>query len=185
MESNLSIAGTDLQAASQTLLRVIPARTAKSAELAFRFDGKYLTLLVTGAEETLAAAGTWPRIVMIPGRYLKILAKHPIRDSALTLWHKDSHLEIRGNKTALRIPARWEDISPLRIELPLDACERDVLRLQKHHPAASLISAGLVPRIEAAEAHLQTCIDQAMKLLKEYRLPRADLESAIRELIMK
>jgi hypothetical protein len=185
VEPSLSVTGPDLLAAAQVLLRVIPARTAKSSELAFRFDGTHLTLLMTGAEETLSASGYWPRLVIVPGRYLKILAKHPLRDAVLKLQHMDSHLVIRGEKTALRVPARWEDISPLRIELPLDACERDVLRLLKHHPAASLTSAGLAPRIEAAEAHLQTCIDQAMKLLKEYRLPRADLESAIRELIMK
>lgn len=185
VESSLSVTGTDLLAAAQVLLRVIPARTVKSSELAFRFDGTHLTLLMTGAEETLSASGYWPRLVIVPGRYLKILAKHPLHDAVLKLQCTDSRLVIRGERTALRVPARWEDISPLRIELPLDACERDVLRLQKHHPTASLTSAGLVPRIESAEAHLQTCIDQVMKLLKEYRLPRADLESAIRELIMK
>lgn len=183
--ATLTVSGSDFQSAVNELVRIVPTRTLKSAELALSNCDTNLVLRISGAEVAVPAQGSWPHTTIVSGKYLKILAKEPLLGAVLSLVHSAAHLEIRGGNSKLKLPARWEDISPARFELPLDACERDVLRLANHHPPAVLVSSGLMPRIEAAEATFQSTLDSAMRLFKDFRLSRSDLEAAIRELIMK
>jgi hypothetical protein len=180
--ARLSISATALRAAFATLNRLLPARSRKSGELVLSFAGGLLAIEGPGAGLEVAATGTWPGRARVSASITKMMATAPPDGDPLMLGYSEGRLVLAGS-TTLRFKAAWEDISPARLEIPIDATDRDLLRVADSQTSAELTSAGLTGLVCTAEQRFQKVVDLTHAPLAKYGVARSRLEVALRALI--
>src|SRR5581483_8767283 len=103
------------------------------------------------------ATGVWPRRVRLPASFIRLLANAPPAGDPLTLEFSDGKLALRG-ATTTRFKAVWEDISPSRIDAPLDLSDRELLKIAAREAPPAILSSGLKRAAENAELRFQRSI---------------------------
>ncbi len=90
---------------------------------------------------------------------------------------------VLGGRTTIRFKAAWEDISPPRLEVPIDVPDRDLLKAAVSQTPAELTSAGLAELVRMAKLRFQKMVDLTHKPLAKYGVAREQLEAALLVLI--
>jgi hypothetical protein len=148
-------------------------------------DG-HLRFEMAGAEDAVPAVGEWEGTLRVPGTVLLMLAKGEPPCDWVGLSYADGKLHIRGGEAHVMFKSQWEDISPPGLDIPLDATDRDYLRLSlRNFSAAQVAASGLDKQMAACETRFQKAIDRAVPIFSKYKISRADLESAVRALVMR
>src|SRR5882672_1281203 len=182
---SLIVPRDELTRAAKRLKRAVTQGRLRSSHLVIRYESGHAMLEIPGGAEGVVASGYWPGLVRAPSTILLLLAKgEPSGDPVELAW-RDGYLYVLAGGVKIRFKTNWEDISPPRIEVALDATDRDYLRLARTYALAQITSSGLDKLVAAAELRFQAAVDRAHVAVKKYGMSRADLESALRELINK
>ena len=183
-DRKLVVSRESLTLAAKRLRRTSTEKQLKHAQLLLGFDDGYLVLEIPGAADAVLATGNWPGLLRVSGVLLLILAKgEPPADPVEFIVDRE-FLYVCAGVAKLKWAAHWEDISPPRIEMALDAPDRDLLRLVLDFPTSQIISSGLERSVEAAEKRFQIAVDRAYAATKRYGINRPELESALRSLVI-
>ncbi len=180
--ARLFISAKELRAAFATLNRLLPAISKMSGELVLSFADGMLAIEGPGAGLEIAAIGTWPGRARVSASITKMMAKALPDGDPLTLEFSEGRLVLVG-KTTIRFKAAWEDISPRRVEVPIDISDRDLLKAAASQTPAELTSAGLAELVHTAEQRFQKVVDLTHKSLAKYGVARERLEAALLALI--
>ena len=180
--SRLFISAKALRGTFATLNRLLPARSKMSGELVLSFADGMLAIEGPGAGLEVAAIGTWPGRARVSASITKMMATSLPDGDPLTLEFSDGRLELVG-KSTIRFKAAWEDISPRRVEVPIDISDRDLLKAAASQTRAELTSAGLTELVRTAELRFQKVVDLTHKPLAKYGVARERLEAALLALI--
>jgi hypothetical protein len=185
-EPKLALTHPALTAITKRLLKVVTLRRAKSARLGLSYQDGHLRFEMAGAEDAVSAVGEWKGTVRVPGTVLLMLAKGEPPCDWVELSYADGKLHIRGGGAHVMFRGQWEDISPPNLDMPLDASDRDYLRLSlRNFSAAQIAASGLEKQVAACESRFQKAIDRAVPIFAKYKISRADLEAAVRALVTK
>lgn len=181
---HLSISANALQETFATLDRLLPAKSKKFGELVLSYAEGSLFIAGPGAGLAVAAVGTWSGRARVSASITKMLATAMPDGDPLTLEFREGRVVLRGN-TTLRFKAAWEDISPRRLEVPIDISDAEMLRTAALQTPQALVSAGVSKLSTAAERRFQAALDTAYKPLARYRISSAEFETVIRGLITR
>ena len=118
-----------------------------------------------------------------PGSVLILFAKGEPPGDPVGLRYEQGILHVSAGRAKIKFGAHWPDISPPRIEVALDAPDRDYLQLALEFPASQILSSGLEKGVAAAEKRFQAAVNKAYAAMKLYGISRADLKGLLRSLV--
>lgn len=81
---------------------------------------------------------------------LILFAKGELPTDPVQFSYSDGYLHIRGNGAHIKYRGHWQDISATRIDIALDATDRDYLQLSLTYFPAQITSSGLDKQVAAA-----------------------------------
>lgn len=185
LRPQLSCSRAALTVASGRLKRAMPLRRLKTAEMAIRFADGDLMVDIPGASDGAPATGNWPGLLRVTAKALLLFANGELRGAEVHLSYHRGRLSITDGQAKIKYPAEWETNSPPRIEVALDSSDAEYLKVASQYPLAQVISSGLENVSFAAEKKFQLTVDRAYKAIKSYGISRAELETAVRAMIVK
>lgn len=181
----LTVPRAPLITAAKRLTRAATEKRIKAAEVVLRFEERHLFLEVPGGTDAVPATGCWPGSLRVSGMVLILFAKGEWPAELIELSYADGYLHIRVGGARIKYQAHWQDISTSRIDIALDATDRDYLRLPLTYAPAQITSSGLDKQVAAAEERLQKDIDRAFAVLAPYLISRSHLEEFVRLELLK
>jgi hypothetical protein len=180
----LVVSRESLTLAAKRLKRATTEKRLKQAHLVLRFDDEHLVLEIPGAADSVPATGHWPGLLRVPAVIFFLFAKGEPPADPVEFSVDDEFLHVRAGVAKLKWAAHWEDISPPRLEVALDAPDRELLKLALDFPAAQILSSGLEKSVAAAEKRFQDAVVHAYAAMKCYGINRPALEAALRLLVI-
>jgi hypothetical protein len=174
-----------LTLASKRLKRSTTLRSLKIADMAIRLANGDLTMDIPGASDGAPATGNWPGQLRVTAKVLVLFANGEPPGDEIQLRYDRGRLTITDGKAKINYPAEWEDISPARIEVALDSSAADYLKVASQYPRSRMISSGLENTAFAADQKFQSAVDKAHQAMKPFGIPRAELETTLRSMIVK
>jgi hypothetical protein len=179
----LVVSRSELTVAAKRLTHSTPTSGLRTSDLVLRFRDGHLVLEIPGAAVEVPATGRWPGLVRVPGMVLLLFAKGEPPGDPVELECQDADFHVRAGGAHMKFKAQREDISPLHLEVTLNATDREYLRLAVDHSPAQILSSGLEKRVASAEKRFQASVDHAYSTLSHFGVSRADLESTLRALV--
>jgi hypothetical protein len=140
-------------------------------ELLITFDGTKLHFVVQGMETSISGQGHWPGTALVSAKYIIPLIKVPPDQDPVTLRFNDGKLKIQTYTLA----CKWQHISPIPIDVPMDARPIDILRLRFKYSLDDLAGAGLLTKIGELEKDVRKKIEKSAVLLEPYGISKDDL----------
>jgi hypothetical protein len=140
---------------------------------------------IPGASDGAPAAGNWPGLLLVSAKVLLLFAKGEPPGDEIQLSYDRGRLTITDGKAKINYPAEWEATSLTRIEVALDSTNADYLKVASQYPLAQVISSGLENAAFAADKKFQSAVDKAYQAMKSFGIPRAELETTLRDMIVK
>jgi hypothetical protein len=125
----LVVSRESLTLAAKRLKRASSEKQLKQAQLVLGFDDGHLVLEIPGAADSVPATGHWPGLLRVPAVIILLLAQGEPPADPIEFSVDDEFLRVRAGVVKLKWAAHWEDISPPRIEVALDATDREMLQL--------------------------------------------------------
>jgi hypothetical protein len=180
---SLVVSRSELTVAAKRLTHLSPKGQLRSSELVLRCRDGHLILEIPGGAVEIPATGRWPGLVRVPGVVLLLFAKGEPPGDPVEIESEGTDFHVRAGGAHMKFKAQREDISPLHLEVTLDATDRDYLRLAVDHSPAQILSSGLENRVAAAEMRFQASVDHAYSTLMHFGVSRVDLESVLRALV--
>jgi len=167
-EPALHITCDELLGALRELRPVLRKVRDQRATLSYR-DGVARFALLE-AEGRARADGDWPGSVQFAARVLAMFLRVPPAQDPVTVRFDGEKLRIAN----VAIKARWMDIAPEPLNLPVGATLLDLGRAGRSCSPAAIDAAGLTDRVSAIESEIQR---ELVKLAAQ--LPPADLSLAV------
>jgi len=163
-------------------IRLVTKEVDRKLPIEVRFDYAegQLRLHGHGAVASLPAKGTWGGSAFVSGRALGRLASRLPRTPLLKLGVKAGRLYIG----TFAFSARWQDLGPSPVTLPIGASGLDVLTVDAAHPRAVVASSGLEQAVEMAQAELERRTAEAAGLLSSYGVKAEDLQKLVQKKII-
>jgi hypothetical protein len=184
-DPKLTLSCALLCATAKRLQRAATTKRLRTGRLGFRYQDGNLVLETPGGEDAVPAVGHWPGTARVSGMVLVTLASGKIPGESIELSFSDGTLHIRSGGAHITYKGQWEDISPVLPDIPLDASDRDYLRIpHSGYSPAQIAAAGLEKQIASCEMRFQRALDRAFPILCRYVTARSDLESVIRAVIL-
>lgn len=174
-----------LTVVSKRLKRASTLGRLKVAEMTIRLVDDDLMMDIPGASDGVPARGNWPGLLRVTAKVLLLFAKGEPFGDEVQLSYDHGRLTITDGKAKINYPAEWETTSPMRIEIALDASDADYLKVVSRYPLAQVISSGQENAAFAVDQRLQSAVDKVYDAMKPFGISRAELEAALRELIVK
>jgi hypothetical protein len=179
------IARDALTGAAKRLLHATTPKRLKAAQLILGLSDDHLTLEIPGGAVSVPATGHWPGQLRVPGNVLMLLAKGEFQGDPVELTYSEHFLHLHAGHARIKWPAHWEDISAPRIEIALDATDREFLQLPLDFPLSHIISSGLEKNVAATEKRFQAAVSKTHVILDKYGVGRGDLEASLRALVTR
>ncbi len=157
----------------KSALKILKVAITKNndGELLITFDGSCLFFVTQGAETSISGQGYWPGTARVAAKYIIPLIKIPPENDPLTLRIIDGKLKIE----TYTIVCKWQDTSPVPIDVPMDARPIDILRLRFKYSLDDLTEAGLVTKIGELEKDVRKKIKKSAAMLNPYGITENDL----------
>ena len=181
----LTVSRAELTTVAKRLKKLATARRLNSGEVVVSFDDGALILDVPGGRDAVPATGRWPGRVRVPARLVLLFALGEPEVDPVVLSYRDGFLHVHTGASTIKLKAHREDISPPRIEVPLNASDREYLQLPLRYPKDQIVSSGLDKQVKTAETLFQRKLDRAFPIFSPYGITREHLEHAIRALILR
>jgi hypothetical protein len=176
-EFTISLA--DLKAVLKQLKLVM--KSVKKADVLITYDGTNLNIGTQGFDTSITGQGYWPGSAHVDlGSFLPLI-KVPPQDDPVTLKYKDDRFWIQS----FSLPAMWQHILPVTVDLPLDAGPKDILRLRFKYSEEDIEKAGLLPRLEELEKAVSVKITAAARMLSQYGITPVDIKRVYEDVMKK
>ena len=171
----IEVSGADLADA----MKIASTGTSGSDEVRIESGNNELVVSGPGASMCIDAEGSWDGYAFVPAKLLHA-AVRKLEDTAIL------HLRFEDGRFYLNtfsIPARWQDIAPPPVDLPIGASALEVLIINEIHPPAVIQSSGFAPRVEAEKSELNNRLNKVAELLGTYSVSREEIANLVMEKI--
>jgi hypothetical protein len=179
------VSRTALTVVAKRLKRSTTLARLKTADMAIRLADDHVIMDIPGASDGVPATGNWPGQLRVTAKVLLLFARGEPPGDELQLSYERARLSITDGHAKINYPAEWEATGPPRIEVALNASDADYLRIASQYPLSQIISSGLENTAFMADQKFQSAIDRAYQAMQPFGITRAELETALREMVVK
>jgi|GEM_PF-1661115 len=169
MEPYLEVERYDLVSALRQLKVGLRRHAGQEARLSF--DGHVLEVALQGVTSGVPARGRWRGTARVTARALASLVRLPPRDEHLVLKYSNGVIRIGR----ILLSARWQDIGPGAIEVPLNATMLDYLAIRETRSPAEIVASGLEKELDVLGVKAEKIIQRAARVLATLEIGAQEL----------
>lgn len=180
-EPGFEVPRREFVAALRQLKIGMRGRRGNAEEVTFTGCEHGVELTVPGATVTLEVTAHWPGSAYCRAAPFLALLRLPPPADPYAVTYREGRLRIGG----WSVPARWQDIGPPQVELPINRNDLDVLIATARLSRTELIASGLQKESEMAWKAAEARLAKAAQYLQPLGVSQPDLHKFLQSKLRK